>query len=115
MLQGGAGVPRKSSQGPPMANADIYLKTDEFLHSVLIDAEAAATDDGAWVDLGPYRTDVSIHVTGITTATVTINGSSAQTIPADSANGVAIGAAITADTILTLTAPPRWIKARVTA
>ncbi len=95
-----------------MANGTKYVMDPDFGHFTLIDG-AVATTDGAWVDVGRYS-KCSIHVDGITTATVTINGSNAQTIPADSANGDAIGSSITADGWVSLDPLPRWLKARVT-
>ena len=96
-----------------MANGTKYYMDPEWAHFTLIDG-AVATTDGAWVDVGRYA-KCSIHVDGITTATVTINGSNAQAQPADSANGDQIGANITADGWASVDPLPRWIKARVTA
>ena len=99
-----------------MANGDIVSTNPEFRHVILID-QATATTDGVWVDLGFYRYNLAIHVSGITSATVTVNGSSGTAtggLPSNAVNGTAIGTAITGDDWFTVSQAPRFIKARVT-
>jgi len=74
----------------------------------------AATSDGEWVNaqgLAPF----SVHVTGITDATVRIHGSNKTTAPANADAEEQLGSDITAttDTILEYSAPMRWIKASI--
>jgi len=98
-----------------MASGDVQLKTDEFIQVLLTDA-AVATENGVWVDLGPYRRDVNIHVSGITTGTVQIFGASHVTTQPDAATDhTQIGSNVTADAHLALSGAPRWIKAKVSA
>ena len=74
----------------------------------------AAQDDGVWVDARAFQTQ-SIQVTGITTATIKICGSNAQTKPANNTHGAQIGSDITADSIVSVLHPVKWIKARISA
>lgn len=74
----------------------------------------AALDDGEWVDVENYA-PLSFHISGIGTATVELRGSNAASKPANGAHEIKLGSDITADGIRTLTAPIRWVKARITA
>ena len=97
-----------------MASGDEVIRSDKLLQVLLIDG-ATGTVDGPWVDIGPYCHNVSIEVSGITSATVTINGSNANGgLPALATAGTAIGSSITADTVASLVGPTRYIRARVT-
>lgn len=80
----------------------------------LIDAKVA-TGNGVWVDTGPFTENGTLHVDGITTATIEVRGSDATAKPADNTHGDIIGSAQTADVHLDLTNVPRWLKVRVTA
>jgi hypothetical protein len=95
-----------------MADGTKVLETPEVLHAVLLDAATAATN-GTWFDLGAHRKDVALHVDGINGDTISITGSSTTTIPANATHADLIGSTITADGHLALTAPPRFIKARI--
>ena len=75
---------------------------------------AVAINDGEWVDVRGIS-PMSIHVAGITTATVQIRGSNAAAAPANNTHGVPIGADITADGMAAVTTPMNWLKARVSA
>jgi len=96
-----------------MADGTIIKTTSDARHWLLTDA-AVATGNGVWVEVDPFSRDLSIHVDGITTATVIIGGSSESTVPANSAHGDPL-ATVTADGHFALSNPPRWIKARVSA
>ncbi len=76
---------------------------------------ATGTGDGEWVETGALRT-ASIHVEGITTATVTITGSNELTMPLNTAHGVEFSASpLTADGLIELQVPTKYMKVRVTA
>lgn len=79
----------------------------------LLDA-AVATTNGEWVNVSGWRR-MSVHIKGITTATVEVRGSCAPTKPADTGHEVLLGSALTADTIYEVSAKLKWIKVRMTA
>lgn len=83
------------------------------VRATLLD-DVGATSNGEWINvqgIHPY----SIHVSGITTATVQIRISNKLTKPADTDHEIQAGSNITANGITEYTAPVRWIKARVSA
>lgn len=80
---------------------------------LLLDA-VVATADGVWVDAKRFKTS-SIHVFGITTGTVQVRGSNARVKPADNTDAIKIGSDITADGIVSIAYPLRWIKCKVSA
>jgi hypothetical protein len=76
---------------------------------------AVATGNGEWIDTSGMSA-MTIHIGGITTATVEISGSNESTRPADATHGIKLnGTDITANQMFTVTVPVRWLKARVTA
>jgi hypothetical protein len=76
---------------------------------------AVATTDGEWIDASGLKT-MSVHVAGITTATVEIDGSNATTKPADNTHGIKLNATdITTDQVVMMTINVRWVKVRITA
>jgi hypothetical protein len=76
---------------------------------------AVAIGDGEWIDTSGMSA-MSIHITGITTATVEVDGSNDPTIPANNTHGIKLNSVdITANQMFTVTVPVRWLKARVTA
>lgn len=88
--------------------------SDYYTSFKLIDA-AVATDSGAWVDVRGFA-NLSLDVTlGGGTATVQLMGSNAPTRPANNVDGRQIGANITADGIVSVTTPVRWLKVKVSA
>lgn len=95
-----------------MANGDPITRKDRLFHVKMIDARAA-TDNGVWLSTDGYD-QVTFHVDGITTATVTINASNAPTIPANSTAGV-VRASLTADGEVIYDVLPRWMKCAITA
>lgn len=97
----GVGVPHRL-QGGVFAFAGALLEA------------AVATGNGEWVEVWGIS-PISVHVKGITTATVQISISNEPTKPANSDHGIAEGAGITADTMVVVTKPARWMKVRVTA
>lgn len=106
-----------------MANGEIVAKYKTALHLKLIDAAVAVTD-GVWMDAGLYEV-ASIEFSGITTATLHLNGSNAAVKPVNTVHGFQIGPNITADGDLSIPGSdvvagdnfhgvlPRWIKARI--
>jgi hypothetical protein len=76
--------------------------------------EAVATGDGEWIDIKGLK-DYNIHTSGITSATVIINGSNADSKPAAATHDIQLGSSITADGMKQFTTPLKWIKARVSS
>lgn len=78
-----------------------------------LDAEVATTD-GVWLDATEYKT-ATVHITGITTATVKANISNAPTKPAAATHDIE-AVSITADGLIQLdNMPVRWIKVRISS
>lgn len=73
-----------------------------------------AVDDGAWIDVEELE-NKTVHVKGITTATLHICGSLDQTKPANNVNEIQIGDDITADALIEIPAHLKWIKVRCSA
>lgn len=71
----------------------------------------ASADDGVWMDTAGWET-ITVWVDIGTTGTVKIGGSSAATIPANSADGTDIKTNLTADGFFTIQKHeiPRWVK-----
>ena len=82
----------------------------DFLH-VLLQDDSVATDNGVWLDTGGFA-EASIEINGITTATVVVRGSNAESKPAASTHRVSLSSQ-TADTIVALTQLPRWLKVQI--
>ena len=99
-----------------MANGEVVAPQymHEFKVFKLLDA-AGATTSGAWVDTRVYGDKAVLHIAGITTATVQIYGSNADTQPADATDGVQIGSDLTADGLWDLGTLPCFVKAKVSA
>ena len=77
--------------------------------SVLLDG-ITAMDDGDWLDVSKYD-DISIHISGIGTATVKLCGSLVPTRPDNTDHEIELDS-LTSDNIDELEANLRWIKAR---
>lgn len=76
---------------------------------------AVATGNGEWIDTSGLSL-MSIHISGITTATVEIDGSNEVTRPSDATHGIKLNATdITTNQMVVITAAYRWMKVRVTA
>lgn len=88
--------------------ADVYHASYRLLDAI------AAVDDGVWVEVKGFPRG-TVHVSGITTATVEIRGSNAVNKPANTAHEVQIGSNITTDSLVAIDSPVRWIKARISA
>src|SRR3990167_7539493 len=75
-------------------------------------AGVSGTSNGSWlcvVGLGPF----TVHVKGITDASVRLHGSNDPTQPLDSAAEIQIGQDLTADALVTVDSPLKWFKASV--
>jgi hypothetical protein len=76
---------------------------------------AVAITNGEWLDASGMGA-MSIHISGITTATVEVDGSNAPTIPANTAHEIKLNTVdITADQMVALTLSMRWLKVRIPA
>ena len=81
---------------------------------LMLDA-ATAVGDGVWFDISLLKT-YTLHVKGITTATVSVTGSNGATQPADSAHETLVAnGTFTADGFMEKTATTRYLKVRVSA
>jgi hypothetical protein len=76
-------------------------------------ADAAATGDGSWIAVEAFNA-YTIHVSGITTATVIVNVSNAPAKPANNDHEIQ-AASVSADSIINVTMPSKWVKARVSS
>lgn len=101
-----------------MANGDILHRRNSALQITLVDA-ATGTTNGQWVDVIDYA-EGSIHVAGISTATVQLRGYTIGTsLPANSVQGFQLGSNITAtadnQAAISLSTMPRFLKAIVSS
>lgn len=108
-----------SLAGGPVAWGAIATPTIQVHGRTVMRAQlltnAAAVGNGEWIDVAGFSL-LSIHITGITTATVEVDGSNEATRPADATHGIKINATdITANQMVFITANMRWLKVRVTA
>lgn len=97
-----------------MANGTVHKTNDQFLHALILDAQATTQTVAVYVDLGEHRRDVGIHIKGINGDTVQVWGDSVSTsLPTAQTNATQIGSNITADTHLALSSPPRFVGVMV--
>lgn len=75
--------------------------------------DVVAVANGEWIAMDGVR-PFSVQVTGITTATVQVRGSNAPTKPADNTHGFQLGSNLTADGVVAVETPVRWVKVQVT-
>lgn len=80
---------------------------------VLLDG-ITGTNNGSWVGCEVLASK-TIHIKGVTTATLHICGSLAPVKPADTAHEIQIGDDITADCLVEIPAHLKWIKVRCSA
>jgi hypothetical protein len=95
----------------------VYLKVfDRMNMSVQLITNAVAAGNGEWVEARGF-TAGSVHVSGITTATVQVSISNSPTKPLATDNGVNAGTSISSNGMVNLNGvlPARWVKARVTS
>lgn len=74
--------------------------------------DAAGVTDGEWIDVRGFGL-ASVSVAGIGTATAHLCASNALTKPDNTTHGLQLGADITADKMVSLLVPVRWVKVRV--
>lgn len=99
-----------------MANGDRSAPTLEYNWAKwALQDGTGATDDGVWVDVGPFRKNGVLDVSGITTATIQVFGSNEETKPADATDGRQFGADITANGAFDLGALMRFMKVKISA
>ncbi len=72
------------------------------------------TDDGVWIDACEFISK-SIHIKGITTATLHICGSCEPGTPANTDHGIQIGDDVSADCLVEIPANLRFVKVRCSA
>ena len=97
-----------------MAIAVNYQKVlgHSVLNALLLDA-VTATGNGEWVDASGFYI-LTFDVVGITTATVDLRYSNAPTRPSNASHERQIED-MTADGLVVVSFPVRWVKARVSA
>lgn len=93
-----------------MANGDVVETANTYRHVKLLDA-IGATSNGQWISTFGYN-QISVVVSGITSATVELDASNDATIPDNTDHGISRGQ-LTADGEFIFDVLPRWIKARI--
>lgn len=74
--------------------------------------DATGTTNGSWLNvlgMGPF----TVHIKGITSATVRLHGSNDPTQPTDATAEIQIGVDLTSDALVTVDSPLRWFKASI--
>ena len=82
-----------------------------FLTAALL-TDIAANNDGDWADVDGFF-PLTVDLTGATNATVQVRVSNADTRPANTVHERQAGLDITADGMVTVDYPVRWLKTRV--
>lgn len=83
-----------------------------LVYATLLDA-VGATSDGAWIAVDGVR-PFTIHLDGITTATVQVRGSNLPSKPADNTDGFQVGVDLSANGAIAVDLPLRWLKVKIT-
>ena len=99
-----------------MAPAMFHIKTSNLntrFYSTLLES-VGAQDDGEWVDVSGIN-PFTVHIDGLTTATMQMRGSNAPNLPDDTTHGIQLGSDIAVDGIYCVAVPIRWFKVRVVA
>ena len=86
-------------------------QSGQHVSAALLTAAVAATD-GIWFNLGGIN-PVTVEVAGITSATVEIRVSNAQTQPLNTVHERQAGDVIKKDGVFIIDYPVEWIKARI--
>ena len=73
-----------------------------------------AISDGEWVGVDGFY-PFTVHIAGITTATVQVRVSNLPTRPADAVHEAQAGFDVIADQVVVVDYPIRWVKCRVSA
>lgn len=81
--------------------------------AILLNA-VTATGNGEWINIEGFH-PLSFQISGITTASVQFRGSNNPTKPADASDEFQLGSTVTADALVALDAPVKWLKAKVSA
>lgn len=111
-----------------MAHGDLQYQTRHDRLVLFVDS-AVATADGVWIDSAHY-TELSLTLSGVTTAAIQVRGSDDLTKPANSTHGQPVTVALTTGTtaaaatvnvtnangsMYVVGTLPRWVKVQVTA
>lgn len=97
-----------------IALTEIRVRNVPIVRAQLL-TNAVAITNGEWIDVSGLAA-ISIDVTGITTATVEIDGSNEMSQPANSTHGRKLNSPdITTDQMVFLSASVRWLKVRMPA
>lgn len=83
------------------------------IKATLLDA-VATTSNGEWVEVYDCN-PLSIEFRGISGDTVQLRGSNQPTRPANSSDGLQLGADITGNSMVVISFPVHWIKAKISA
>lgn len=75
---------------------------------------AAGTTNGVWIDLRGLGL-ASVSIEGIGTATAHVCCSNAAAKPDNTTHGLQLGDDLTADAMVSLLVPVRWLKVRISA
>jgi hypothetical protein len=95
-----------------MASGELTLLDRHGVRYKLLDVETAISN-GVWVEIPPGYVNHTVHVKGITNATVKINVSNDETKPTNAAHEIEKDS-LTADAVVVLQNEAiRWIKARI--
>jgi len=73
-----------------------------------------ATSNGEWIGVDGFY-PFTVHIAGITNATVQLRVSNEPTKPADVTHGAQGGLDVTADGVVVVDYPVLWVKCRVSA
>ena len=76
--------------------------------------DVVAVSDGVWEGVDGFY-PFTVHIAGITTATVQVRVSNLTTRPANTAHEAQAGLDVTADGVVVVDYPIRWVKCRVQA
>lgn len=114
-LQAGRSSRRETAElgdGPSLqGNATLAYSVRQVWEQQLLTAQAANTN-GTWVNIERVY-PVSVQISGITDATVQVRVSAQPTSPAAADHQTQAGLDVTADGMVTLEYPVRWLKLRV--
>jgi len=88
----------------------VPIGKSSVLRGVLMNA-VTGTTNGEWVEIAGYQG--TVHITGITSATVEVDVSNEPSKPLNTTHGVTLSS-VTANAGVVVNTPWRWIKVRCT-
>jgi hypothetical protein len=89
----------------------VPIGKSSVLRGVLLNA-ATSTTNGEWVEIAGYQG--TVHITGITTATVEVDVSNEPSKPLNTTHGITLSS-VTANAGVVVNSAWRWIKVRCTS